>query len=92
MVSIDFFYEVVMLMQSFTSDKLLSQNNFFFQYFLMERHYYTLNQRNMFFSLKTNKSPGYHDISFNTINIFDFIVEPLGHIFNNSLAKSGQDV
>ena len=34
--------------------------------------------RNAFYSLKTNKSPGYDDISFNAINnVFDSIVEPL---------------
>ena len=32
--------------------------------------------RNAFFSLKTNKSQGYNDISFNAINVSDFIVEP----------------
>ena len=43
--------------------------------------------RNAYYSLKTNKSPGYDDISFNSINsIFDFIVEPLMYIFNNFLA------
>ena len=31
--------------------------------------------RNTFYSLKTNKSPGYDNISFNAINnIFDFIL------------------
>ena len=44
--------------------------------------------RNAFYSLKTNKSPGYDDISFNGINnVFDFIVEPLRYIFSNSLAQ-----
>ena len=44
--------------------------------------------RNPFHSLKTNKSPGYDDISFNAINnVFDFIVEPLQYIFSNSLAQ-----
>ena len=44
--------------------------------------------RNAFYSLKTNKSPGYDDISFNTINnVFEFIVEPLRYIFNNSLVQ-----
>ena len=44
--------------------------------------------RNAFYSLKTNKSPGYDDISFNAINnVFDFIVEPLRYIFSNSLAQ-----
>ena len=33
--------------------------------------------RNAFYPLKTNKSPGYDDISFNAINVFDFTVEPL---------------
>ena len=40
-----------------------------------------------FYSLKTNKSPGYDDISFNAINVFDFIVDPLRYIFSNSLAQ-----
>ena len=43
--------------------------------------------RNAFYSLKTNKSPGYDDISFNAINVFDFRVEPLQYIFSNSLAQ-----
>ena len=44
--------------------------------------------RNVFYSLKTNKSPGHDDISFNAINIvFDFIVEPLRYIFSNFLTK-----
>ena len=42
--------------------------------------------RNPFYSLKTNKSPGYDDIYFNAINnVFDFIVESLQYIFSNSL-------
>ena len=41
--------------------------------------------RNAFYSLKTNKNPGYNDISFNAINnVFDFIVEPTRYIFSNS--------
>ena len=44
--------------------------------------------RNAFYSLKTNKSPGCNNISFNAINnVFDFIVEPLWYIFSNSLAQ-----
>ena len=44
--------------------------------------------RNVFYSLKTNKSPGHDDISFNAINIvFDCIVEPLRYIFSNFLSK-----
>ena len=44
-------------------------------------------ERNVFYFLKTYKSPGYDDISFNAINnISDFIVEPLRYIFSNSLA------
>ena len=44
--------------------------------------------RNAFYSLKTNKSLGYDDISFNAINIvFDFIVEALRYIFSNSLTQ-----
>ena len=40
--------------------------------------------RHVCYSLKTNKSPGSDDISFNTINnVFDFIVEPLRYIFSN---------
>ena len=43
---------------------------------------------NAFYSFKTKKSPGYDDMFFNAINnIFDFIVEPLKYIFNNSLAQ-----
>ena len=38
--------------------------------------------------MKTNKSPGYDDISFNSVNnVFHFIVEPLRYIFSNSLAQ-----
>ena len=44
--------------------------------------------RNAFYSLKTNKSLGYDDISFNAVNnVFDFIVEPLRYIFSNSFAQ-----
>ena len=43
--------------------------------------------RNVFYSLKTNKSPGHDDTSFNAINVFDFIVEPLRYIFSNFLAQ-----
>ena len=43
--------------------------------------------RNAYYSLKTNKSRGYNDISFNAVNVFEFIVEPLGYIFSNSLVK-----
>ena len=44
--------------------------------------------RNAFYSLKTNKSPGYDDIPFDAINnVFDFIVEPLRYIFSNFLAQ-----
>ena len=44
--------------------------------------------RNAFYSLNTNKNPGYDDIFFNAINnVFDFVVEPLRCIFNNSLAQ-----
>ena len=43
---------------------------------------------NVFYSLKTNKSPVYDDIFFNAINnVFDFMVEPLKYKFNNSLAQ-----
>ena len=42
--------------------------------------------RNAYFSLKTNKSQGYNDISFNAINVSDFIVEPPRYI-SNSLAQ-----
>ena len=31
--------------------------------------------RNAFYSVKTNKSPCYDDISFNATNVFEFIVE-----------------
>ena len=43
--------------------------------------------KNAFYSLKTNRSPCYDDISFNAINVFDFIVEPLRYIFSNYLAQ-----
>ena len=44
--------------------------------------------RNAFHSLNTNKNPGYDDIFFNAINnVFDFVVEPLRCILNNSLAQ-----
>ena len=43
--------------------------------------------RNAFYSFKTNKSPGYNDISFSVINVFDFRVEPLRYIFSNSLVQ-----
>ena len=44
--------------------------------------------RNAFCSLKTNKIPGYDDISSNAVNNdFDFIVEPQRYIFSNSLAQ-----
>ena len=44
--------------------------------------------RNAYFSLKTNKSPSYDDTAFNAVNnVFDFIVEPLRYVFNNSLAQ-----
>ena len=38
--------------------------------------------------MKTNKSPGCDDISFNAINnIFDFIVEPPRYIYSNCLVQ-----
>ena len=38
--------------------------------------------------MKTNRSPGYDDISFNAINnVFEFVVEPLRYTFSNSLAQ-----
>ena len=41
-----------------------------------------------FFSLKTNKSPGYDDINFNVIkHIYGTICTPLKHIFQQSLSK-----
>ena len=44
--------------------------------------------RKAFYSLKTNKSPGFDDVSLNAVNnVFDFIVEPLRYIFSNSLAQ-----
>ena len=46
-------------------------------------------RRNAFYSLKTNKSLGCDDISFNAINnVFDFTVEPIRYIFSNSLVIS----
>lgn len=45
-------------------------------------------RKTFFFHEKLLKFRDYDDISFNVINnFFDFIVEPLGHIFNNSLPK-----
>ena len=41
--------------------------------------------RNTFYSLETNKSLSYNNISFNAIDVLDFIVEPLRYIFSNSL-------
>ena len=42
----------------------------------------------VFYSLKTNKSPGNDYISFNAMNnVFDFIGEPLRYIFSNSLVQ-----
>ena len=42
----------------------------------------------VFYSLKTNKSPGNDYISFNAMNnVFDFIAEPLRYIFSNSLVQ-----
>ena len=44
--------------------------------------------RNTFYPLKTNKNPGFDDISFNAINnVFDFIVEPLRYRLSSSLAQ-----
>ena len=44
--------------------------------------------RTTFYSLKTNKSPGYDDISSNEIdNVFDFMVESLRYILSSSLAQ-----
>ena len=43
--------------------------------------------RNAFYSVKTNKSPCYDDISFNATNVFEFIVESLRYIFSNSLVQ-----
>ena len=41
--------------------------------------------RSTFFSLKANKSPGENDIFFHAINnVFNFMVEPIRHIFINS--------
>ena len=43
--------------------------------------------RNAFYFLKTNKGLGYDDMSFNAVNVFEFIVELLRYIFSNSLAQ-----
>ena len=44
--------------------------------------------RNAFYSLKTNKSTGYDNISSNAINnVFDFIVGLLRYTFSNYLAQ-----
>ena len=47
--------------------------------------------RNAFFSLKSNKSPGYDGISSNIVkNCFHSISSPLKHIFNLSICRSYQ--
>ena len=49
----------------------------------------TINElKDVFFSLKTNKSPGYDEISFNIIkNCFGVLYKPLLYIFNLSIEK-----
>ena len=49
----------------------------------------TINElKDAFFSLKTNKSPGYDEISFNVVkNCFGPLLKPLMCIFNLSLQK-----
>ena len=53
----------------------------------MEKNSLSINElKGDFFSLKTNKSPGYDDINFNVVKkCFGEINEPLKHLFNISL-------
>ena len=53
----------------------------------MEENSQSINElKEAFFSLKTNKSPGYDDINFNVVKrCFGEINEPLKHLFNLSL-------
>ena len=53
---------------------------------IMEKNSLTINElKEDFFSLKTNKSPGYDDINFNVVKkCFGEINEPLKHLFNLS--------
>ena len=53
----------------------------------MERNSLSLNElKEAFFSLKTNKRPGYDDINFNAVKkCFGEIHEPLKYLFNLSL-------
>ena len=44
--------------------------------------------KDVFFSLKINKGPGYHDISFNVLKkCFSSLCEPLKYLFNLSIEK-----
>ena len=54
---------------------------------IMEKNSLSINELNEdFFSLKTNKSPGYDNINFNVVKkCFGEINEPLKHLFNLSL-------
>ena len=53
----------------------------------MEKNSLSINElKEAFFSLKTNKSPGYDDINFNVVKkCFGETNEPLKHLFNLSL-------
>ena len=55
----------------------------------METKQLSINElKDAFFSLKTNKSPGYDDISFNVLKIFfSSLCEPLKYLFNLSIEK-----
>ena len=54
---------------------------------IMKKNSLSINElKETFFSLKTNKSPGYDDINFNVVKkCFGEINEPLKHLFNLSL-------
>ena len=54
---------------------------------IMEKNSLSINElKEAFFSLKTNKSPGYDDINYNVVKkCFGEINEPLKHLFNLSL-------
>ena len=54
---------------------------------IMEKNSFSINElKEAFFSLKTNKCPGYDDMNFNFAKkCFEEINEPLKHLFNLSL-------
>ena len=56
---------------------------------IMEKNSLSINElKEAFFSIKTNKSPGYDDINFNVVKkCYGEINEPLKHLFNVSFRK-----